>query len=208
MFEEINDNVLHQFYAYHGTDEGSSIAITADGFKIFSDNRDDHWLGNGVYFFREDEKQALIWAENKVRNNEELNGKASVVIRSYIAVNNNNYLNMDSRDGLDIFEEHLKQKEKEMKKSGYQITFKNEKQQRHYFMNLLPDKYHVIKRTFKVKSIKYDSNESLAYMKLWLNGEQICIRNLSTINETVVTKVKKSKLVVKKSPNKQPRFLN
>ncbi|PFC81038.1 hypothetical protein CN272_27980 [Bacillus anthracis] len=208
MFGESNDNILHQFYAYHGTDEESSIDILSDGFKIFSDNRDDHWLGNGVYFFREDETQALFWAQNKVRKVEKLNGKPAVVIRALIAVNSDNYLNMDSRDGLDIFEKHIEQTEKELKESGLQITFKNENQQRHYFMNLLPDKYHVIKRTFNVNSKKYDSNKHLADMKLWLNGEQICIRNLSTIKNIKVTRIEKVKLVVTKSPNKKPRLLH
>ncbi|MEH6888451.1 hypothetical protein V7024_01550 [Bacillus sp. JJ864] len=208
MFGEINNNILHQFYGYHGTDEESAIDISANGFKILYDNRDDHWLGNGVYFFREDEKQALFWAQNKVKRVPELNGKSAVVIRSFINVNNDNYLNMDSRDGLDIFERHLKQKEKEIKESNLQITFQNENQQRHYFMNLLPDKYYVIKRTFHVPSKKYDSSKQLTHMKLLLNGEQICIRNLSTIKDTQISRVEKVNLIVKKKSNTKPRLLN
>lgn len=40
-----------EFNAYHGTDQKCLHNITIDGFKC--KENDEHWLGNGIYFFIE-----------------------------------------------------------------------------------------------------------------------------------------------------------
>lgn len=47
---------------YHGTGLANYDAIRSEGVFKFT-KRNDHWLGNGVYFFVGDFKRAKLWAE-------------------------------------------------------------------------------------------------------------------------------------------------
>lgn len=48
---------------FHGTISHFADLILLDKEYKF-DNRDDHWLGNGVYFFENDKDEATWWAKN------------------------------------------------------------------------------------------------------------------------------------------------
>ncbi|GIM45481.1 hypothetical protein DNHGIG_10300 [Collibacillus ludicampi] len=68
-------DIEHEISAFHGTDEESAINICSSGFQIPKVIRDDHWLGPGVYFFRDDYIQARIWGKTKIERTPELHGK-------------------------------------------------------------------------------------------------------------------------------------
>jgi hypothetical protein len=174
---------VHRFFAYHGTDENSAKNIIDNGFKIPALIRDDHWLGNGLYFYREDEEQALIWAIFKIRNRPELEGLKAIVIESKIKVSEENFLNLDSRKHIDFFADFIKEACATAENNNVQIVFSDEEDDkvRNFFFNLLPENYYVIQRTFPVKS-KYDKNKMFKRMCLYLQGVQICVRNLSVLD--------------------------
>lgn len=48
---------------FHGTISHFADLILLDKEYKF-DNRDDHWLGNGDYFFENDKDEATWWAKN------------------------------------------------------------------------------------------------------------------------------------------------
>ena len=50
------------FDAYHATDQNNAVLIQYEGFKFH--HNDEHWLGNGVYFFI-DEALAKKWVEKQ-----------------------------------------------------------------------------------------------------------------------------------------------
>lgn len=173
---------VHQFYGHHGTDENSADSIVTKGFRLPTMKRDDHWLGNGLYFYKEDDVQALIWAEYKIRSTDALAGLKAMVIETYIKVPEENFLNLDSRGHMGKFENFLKEAAATLEEENLQIVFSDEDDKiRNYVFNLLPEQYYVIQRTFKVDS-KYDNNEMLGRMRLHLHGVQICVRNLSVID--------------------------
>jgi hypothetical protein len=199
-------NRTYTFYAYHGTDEESAIDITANGLKIFEDLRDDHWLGNGIYFFREDAQQALTWAINKVRSVKALRGKKACVIEVEINLQEKNFLNLDSRDGMLALKKFISQLNSTIKHSKIGLAFKekDEAQQRHFVFSLLPvDEYYVIQRTFKTDSA-LNENSNIKRLGLYLNGVQVCVRNLSAIKgkSNVVADVVVDNFVTKKKSGK------
>lgn len=175
-------DITHSFYVYHGTDEDSAINIMSEGFAFPQEIRDDHWLGNGIYFFREDHEQALSWAFNKVEN-PKFFGKKAAVLQGKITVHQKNFLNLDSRGGLMELEKLFRTMLDGILQRGLAFENKNEAQCRHLLFSSLPDEYYVIQRTFKTPSTKYDSNEMFQKLGLYLNGTQICVRNLSVITE-------------------------
>ncbi len=73
----------------------------------FGEPRNDHWLGQGAYFYKDDEEQAIIWAKNKVRNHAKYRGETPFVIEVILELNESNFLNLDSRKGLDFLKEFL-----------------------------------------------------------------------------------------------------
>lgn len=49
-----------EIIAYHGTYESAANNILRENkFKV--EYRKNHWLGQGVYFFREDFERARLW---------------------------------------------------------------------------------------------------------------------------------------------------
>ena len=177
------------FYAYHGTTKtaGENICKT----KTFKPGklRDDHWLGQGSYFFREDYKQALLWAVNKIKKVPELNHETPCVVEAVINVNPRNFLNLDSRSGLERFKWYLEV----LRANGMGIRIENslEKSQaqiRCYLMSLLPKDVWVVQRTFPVQS-KFDNIKEFSQMGLHLHGVQVCVRNPLAIQSNTISMV-------------------
>lgn len=54
------------FNCFHGTTTSTFSLIEKEN-KFNYNKRDDHWLGNGVYFFLNDFEKANWWAENAVK---------------------------------------------------------------------------------------------------------------------------------------------
>ncbi|WP_186375526.1 hypothetical protein [Paenibacillus xylanexedens] len=163
---------------YHGTNESCSKQILESGFKLPTPKRDDHWLGEGVYFFREDEDQARIWGQNRYKGEK----SKAVVLEANVTINAENYLDLDSRSGLAYFKEHTDNIEHTLETNGYKLKSDNPNKMRHLACGMLPVDYKVIKRTFEGNS-SFDYHESLMMMKLKLNGVQVCIRDVSVIQE-------------------------
>lgn len=81
--------------AFHGT--GLSNYENIVKTKSFSfKRRDDHWLGNGVYFFVDDFERAKRWAEG----NRPDKNTAPVVIETKFEFKQGELLDLDKSDGL------------------------------------------------------------------------------------------------------------
>lgn len=174
------------FYAYHGTTLSAAKEILASKKFDLGKQRDDHWLGQGSYFFREDWESAKIWASTKIANVPELNDETPCVIETKVDATSNNFLNLDSRSGMKRFERYLS----DLKQNGFGIRSEEflEKTQakiRCYLMSLLPQDIWIIQRTFRVNS-KYDDIQEFRFMGLHLHGTQVCVRNqLAILHDTM-----------------------
>lgn len=170
------ENIKYQttIVGFHGTLYKFATKILTGNFKK-GRFRDNHWLGQGVYFFRDDYEQAKSWAMPKMNKAKE-NG---AVLMTKLKVNSDNFLNLDSRKGLQEF--------KEFKDSYVQFCI-DEKLEitaeedilRCAVCDALPEEVKVIQRTFKGNS-KF--NDSLEDVSLFLHGQQICVRDTGIIDE-------------------------
>jgi hypothetical protein len=187
-----NDSQSYPLSLFHGTDDVSSENILMFGFKVPDKTRDDHWLGSGIYFYREDCEQAYLWALNKFKSKTKT--KEFHVLESLIIINEDNFLNLDSRKGFSYFSEFARFIHSESQKK--MIEFEdNPIKIRNFIMNLLPKKYLVIQRTFKVKSLIFDNEEVLNKMELCLQGVQVCIRDKKVITGDIILRRVEPKLV-------------
>lgn len=177
----------HCFYAYHGTLETyASNIIRTQRFEPGS-QRYDHWLGQGTYFYREDMEQARIWAETKIKNclYEEKPSVVEVIMR----IIESNFLNLDTRNGMEYLASFIEKLEKKLEKEGLEIKPCNDSRSqekiRCYIMSFLPDSIWVIQRTFEINS-KYDSAGYFKSMGLRLMSPQVCVRNHCAIQSDSV----------------------
>jgi hypothetical protein len=111
-----SDELVYQFYVFHGTDHQSTASIYCHGFRFPGNPREDHYLGQGIYFFREDWQQARVWAEIKIMRVDELEGSSPCIIKAYIRVPERKFLNLDTRWGMRELAQHLQTIQGELRK--------------------------------------------------------------------------------------------
>lgn len=97
------------FQGYHGTNSARVESILTYGFKLSRGNKE--WLGDGVYFFihgksKTPENQAEQWAilsawDKSAKQNTYTDFS---VLKADIRVDESNFLDLTSPDGLEIFE--------------------------------------------------------------------------------------------------------
>lgn len=172
---------------FHGTSEKfANIILKEKNFKM-GHVRDDHWLGQGIYFFREDYSQAQTWAKYKIKNTTSLIGHNAAVINTNIFVLNNNFLNLDTKSGLDYFKNFLESYDEYAKEMKIEINVRDDDPKKEtklmcLYCNVLPDEIKLIQRTFRVESNFFDKSNELREVGLHLHGVQICIRDKNIIN--------------------------
>ena len=88
--------------AFHGTTQESAKGIISEGFAFSSGN--EHWLGDGVYFFVEGvgyapDRAAELWAEYRAFRQRVL---FCSLIASHIHVHEDNLLDLTSYEGIRI----------------------------------------------------------------------------------------------------------
>lgn len=85
---------------YHGTCSKYRYSIEKDGFDPDkSKHRDDHWLGQGVYFF-DDYDKALWWASTIAARNENC---GAVIFKAIIDAPDDEVLDLNDYKQLDAF---------------------------------------------------------------------------------------------------------
>lgn len=198
--------------AYHGTIKTSAEKILDSKEFTAGAPRDDHWLGKGAYFFRDDKESAKMWAITKIRKTPELSHETPCVLFAKIDVPDENFLDLDSREGM----YRLKTLTKEftgIKLKGDTPRGKTAEQIRHLVMTWLPESIWVIQRTFPVPSIAFDESILFKAMAIPLNSRQVCVRNSKAIIRDTIDCVYPPKeeivhgneILLRK--RKKPRFL-
>ena len=99
---------------YHGTCSKYRYNIEKNGLDPSKcKHRDDHWLGQGVYFF-DDYDKAMWWATSISSQNNNCGG---VIFQSHIEASDNEVLNLDDKKQLDAFITKTMETLKEVEKS-------------------------------------------------------------------------------------------
>ncbi|WP_286909592.1 hypothetical protein [Clostridium sp. UBA1652] len=108
------------FEAYHGTNKSSSESIMKSKYYIPS-NKDNEWLGSGVYFFIDNKTEKSI--ENSIKWAVNFKGfKNYAVIKNNIEVDKDKAMDLNNEDWQDIFEAYKIEKIKDYKKRGIQCN--------------------------------------------------------------------------------------
>ncbi|OLS34179.1 hypothetical protein BTR22_19000 [Alkalihalophilus pseudofirmus] len=174
---------------HHGTYGTAGKDIVRDKMYKIGDMREDHWLGQGIYFFREDVEQAAWWAKEKVTNTPKLSKEDAVVLQSILEVEESRFLNLDSRSGLSKLEKYLNDFEDKLNMHGLAMTDDTNVLRCFYMDNISKKEIDIIQRTFPVRSY-YDKVVPITNMQLCLHGVQVCLRNSKLVKQDSIGIVK------------------
>ncbi|WP_226956021.1 MULTISPECIES: hypothetical protein [Staphylococcus] len=184
---------------FHGTINYFANLILQDA-KYKVDDRDNHWLGNGVYFFENDKDEAMWWANNtKVKycnhyENEEL--KKTVLINE-IKVDRDKLYDDSTTTDQNFLEKFIDENEDIV--NGLSIKFKDKSLDKQKISKIIRgniifafckmNSYQVAKCAFpKPKNVSkrnYSNRTNLGFTNV---STQICVYDNRTIDFSTVTK--------------------
>ncbi len=181
---------VSRYNCFHGTTR-TVANIVKDTSKFQYNFRNDHWLGNGIYFFIEDYDKAKWWAKTLARR--ERKSKASVI--SLVAtIQRNKILDLDAeKERKDFYQFVLDFIAANPVIEGLDFTYTsspsdenidmNEAKLRCLMLDLIQkiNNYDACKYTFVDDKLTYslpNVNSSL----IRNNGVQLCIYNQSVID--------------------------
>ena len=120
--------MIQNFKAYHGTSSINAKTIITQNFE--NSEGDDHWLGDGIYFFiegisKKPNEQAEKWAIAEAWNNKEkkYGYKEYSVIESDISIQEESVLDLTSSDGIEIYEYLIECHKKKMMQSDKKFRY-------------------------------------------------------------------------------------
>lgn len=173
---------------FHGTIKHYSDEIMTEHNFTFK-QRNDHWLGNGVYFFINDKSKAEWWsreASSLAKRDRELNqisaDTTGKVVYLETTLSNSELLDLDTEAGQKKLSDFIKH----LKKMGFSITRKvsgsvTEHQARCELLDLL-----IGTEDFKACSYTFDSNHSEIYKGIKEYGIINRNRQLSVYDQTII----------------------
>ena len=179
---------------YHGTCSKYRYNIEKNGLDPSKCKyRDDHWLGQGVYFF-DDYDKAMWWATSISSQNNNCGG---VIFQSHIEALDNEVLNLDDKKQLDAFITKTMETLKEVEKScdGKMPIFEDPKLRAVFFdYYKKQNKISVIIGTFLKEFAGYTKRRSHSEIELqkkimYVTGikfqeRQICVSKKECIKST------------------------
>lgn len=179
---------------YHGTCSKYRCNIEKNGLDPSKcKHRDDHWLGQGVYFF-DDYDKAMWWATSISSQN---NNYGGVIFQSHIEASDNEVLNLDDKKQLDAFITKTMETLKEVEKScdGKMPIFEDPKLRAVFFDYYKEqNKISVIIGTFLKEFAGYTARRSHSEIELqkkimYVTGikfqeRQICVSKKECIKST------------------------
>lgn len=169
------------FYCFHGTTKVNADKIIREKeFKY--NNRKDHWLGNGVYFFIDDADKAKWWASKCIKDNGE-----KAVIETEVCIDENRLFNLDTeraRSNLDNFMFEFISK---LNKKKFKIKVLDKLSMlelRCLCLDLISkeNSYQAVKYTFSDSKIKYKCSSGLFEGAITNNACQLCVTDYSIID--------------------------
>lgn len=178
---------------YHGTasnDIDNLIDnITKNGFIY--EYRDNHWLGQGIYFFGEYE-----WAKQWARQPSNRD-KDKCIFEVEIFCDDENFLDLDLVSTNKKIAKQLEYINKELKNDLKKHKFKDDHYKRCYYLDILKERYDykIIKQTFPL----VNKNKITQSIGIYISQIQFCVSsnenikilNVNKINKNIVKKKKK-----------------
>jgi len=172
-------------FGYHGTFVEAIDSITKEGFQNVK--RDNHWLGQGVYFY--DNSPLAHWWISKNSKTDPLKrgkGVSFVIIKAQLSSAVKSVLDLDSVEGVNIFY----QKIREMWNVFRTVQFSNDEHQNLCFvLDVLAKQFdfQAIIKTFESSDPSYGVvntrrfDRDLFKLNVRYKERQICVRSNSCI---------------------------
>jgi hypothetical protein len=172
---------------YHGTDKKSAKSIIAENFK--PSEGDNHWLGNGIYFF-EDDVHAYHWIlEKYVKNKNILPHKLrksvfkdNKILCACIEIDKNRIFDLDKLKYYIIYVSSYREVMSEIDDEGKPVPDGA-------FINLLFDDmgfgedYDIVKYTFHFPKRQLNNGREMRSANIVPPQTQICVKNYDIIKD-------------------------
>lgn len=120
--------MIHNIIGFHGTSTDSAKEILKSNYELSIG--DNHWVGNGVYFFIEGisskpDEQSKKWAKTQSwdKKTKKLKYKFYCIIKSEISVNEENLLDLTKEDGVEILSYLFRKYEDKINKLGKKVEY-------------------------------------------------------------------------------------
>lgn len=176
------------FNCFHGTIKHYSDEVMSKS-QFTSAYRDDHWLGNGVYFYINDKEKAIWWskeAAKKARRDRKLRAisadTSSTVIYLETSLDNKELLDLDNEDGqkkVSEFIHYLEQREIKIVKDDKEPI--NEHKALCTILDLL-----VVSEEYKACSYTFEANKKEMFKGLSNYGITNKSRQLSVFDQKII----------------------
>lgn len=188
---------IKTFHCFHGT--------TTEYFKCIKESnrfqfqqRNNHWLGNGVYFFLDDQRKAEWWAKMAVRKSEKQNEKkefAPCVLYLEAKSDIDKVIDLNTETGqqlVDDFAKYLKQQKIQINIPNVDNLSKSKKEHisRCFLMDLL-----AISGDYVASCYQFPNNSSYKFEDLGPygivnnRGNQLCVYNQEIIDFSTIQNV-------------------
>lgn len=118
-------NDMNKIIGYHGTYLDRAHKIVSSGFRIpDKKEKDDYWLGHGIYFY--DNKELGIWwgrTKAKRQNKKYNQNNIAAVVNATICYNDGEYLDLNDTKQLQGLSAFCKELEADVVKKGLVFDF-------------------------------------------------------------------------------------
>ena len=173
---------------YHGTSKEAYYEIKKHGFK--NTHRNDHWLGQGIYFFQDDLDKAE-WFSTQCKSVKYGKG-VPCVIKAVIKVEEKRFLNMCSSNGFQKFEKAYEEFKKNIYEFRINIEFENNDAIKNEIVCVIYDNIEnidVISNVFPNDSYISHLNKEICTKGLIVSRHtQLCVKKLSCIKNISIVK--------------------
>lgn len=165
--------------------------IQENGFKYKV--RDNHWLGQGIYFFSEEE-WALMWS-NQSRNL----SKNKCIITAKIFCEDERFLDLDIVSNHKKIGKYIQEINEILKKEKILLKFReNDRYQKTcFYLDMIKEKYNykILKQTFPLEN----KNEITNGIGLYLSQIQFCVTSTKNVEyigyKTIESPLKNKKIL-------------
>lgn len=187
---------------FHGTNKTAANTILKEKRFIPKENK-NHWLGQGVYFFREDNEQAMSWAIQQAEDTKE---PEAVVLKVDINVEKKYFFNLNSRVDLFRLKGIVTSIHEKLHKIEFELSPKDDEEfdahaYRCAIIDLIPiNLIKIVQNNFSFKQPRALKLPEFEQMDIKMHSIQVCVRDLELIKED------KIKVYSKRSMNRRRKI--
>jgi hypothetical protein len=171
--------MTRKFIGYHGTFCPFVDDILNNCFTYSP--REDHWLGQGIYFYNDDCRRAYDWAKIKRKNSNKHRKMPAAIIKCYIQVYRDKLLDLNKSEDARKVKKYA-QEIVVSSEFSYKFDPENEKKNRCLLYDIISDMYDikVISAPFINKEYSTKSCKGIKFNVLFCE-QQICVKNQDVI---------------------------